>query len=307
MSKAIVEGKLVDVVVVNGGWTTYVDHNGATRKIRNSQVNSTPADVAALEALAEAGDTTAQDKLIAASDKNHPVMDLDATFKCDRCETEFLSQEALDEHIAEHDAPKKPRSSMVMLVAGGAKSAEVLERRAAAKEQKRIEENTKKPRITRANLLTITCCPECGSKEIYFGHAPQGMVINEDTVAGCHDCDWEVDFTDKEAKVVPDMTRYTVGKGTTVTGRKTIDIDDYVADKLRGLDLEDIYNYVAAVLAELNVEYIGTGSKKMHCGLGDLKARYNHLNVGMQRMNLGNLLRGTMRRLGMETLPEVDA
>lgn len=296
MSKAIVDNKLVEVTMVNGGWTTYVDHNGATRKIRNSQVNSTPADVAALEALAEAGDTTAQDKLIAASDKNHPVLDLDATFKCDRCETEFLSQEALDEHITEHDAPK-PRSSMVMLLTGGKKSAEVLERRAAAKEQKRIEENTKKPRITRANLLTITCCPECGGD---VAHPDDGL-------ANCKACDWEVDFTDKEAKIVPDMARYTVGKGTTVTGRKTIDIDDYVADKLRGLDLEEIYSYVAAVLAELGVEYIGTGSKKMHCGLGDLKARYNHLNVGMQRMNLGNLLRGTMRRLGMETLPEVDA
>lgn len=296
MSKAIVDNKLVEVTMVNGGWTTYVDHNGATRKIRNSQVNSTPADVAALEALAEAGDTSAQDKLIAASDKNHPVLDLDATFKCDRCETEFLSQEALDEHIAEHDAPK-PRSSMVMLLTGGKKSAEVLERRAAAKEQKRIEENTKKPRITRANLLTITCCPECGGD---VAHPDVGL-------ANCKVCDWEVDFTDKEAKIVPDMTRYTVGKGTTVTGRKTIDIDDYVADKLRGLDLEEIYSYTAAVLAELGVEYIGTGSKKMHCGLGDLKARYNHLNVGMQRMNLGNLLRGTMRRLGMETLPEVDA
>lgn len=296
MSKAIVDNKLVEVVVVNGGWTTYVDHNGATRKIRNSQVNSSPADVAALEALAEAGDTTAQDKLIAASDKNHPVLDLDATFKCDRCETEFLSQEALDEHIAEHDAPK-PRSSMVMLLTGGKKSSEVLERRAAAKEQKRIEENTKKPRITRSNLLTITRCPECGGDVAHPG----------DGLANCKACDWEVDFTDKEAKIVPDMARYTVGKGTTVTGRKTIDIDDYVADKLRGLDLEEIYSYTAAVLAELGVEYIGTGSKKMHCGLGDLKARYNHLNVGMQRMNLGNLLRGTMRRLGMDTLPEVEA
>ena len=297
MSKAIVEGKLVEVVVVNGGWTTYVDHNGATRKIRNSKVDCDAATVAAMEALAEAGYGPAEETLKMASDKNHPVMDLDATFKCDRCDTEFLSQEALDEHIAEHDAPKKPRSSMVMLVAGGAKSAEVLERRAAAKEQKRIEENTKKPRITRANLLTITCCPECGGD---VAHPYVGL-------ANCKVCDWEVDFTDKEAKVVPDTTRYTVGKGTTVTGRKTIDIDDYVADKLRGLDLEDIYNYVAAVLAELNVEYIGTGSKKMHCGIGDLKARYNHLNVGMQRMNLGNLLRGTMRRLEMETLPEVDA
>lgn len=296
MSKAIVDNKLVEVTMVNGGWTTYVDHNGATRKIRNSQVNSTPADVAALEALAEAGDTSAQDKLIAASDKNHPVLDLDATFKCDRCETEFLSQEALDEHIAEHDAPK-PRSSMVMLLTGGKKSSEVLERRAAAKEQKRIEENTKKPRITRSNLIAVTRCPECGGD---VEHPADGL-------ANCKVCDWEVDFTDKEAKIVPDMTRYTVGKGTTVTGRKTIDIDDYVADKLRGLDLEEIYSYTAAVLAELGVEYIGTGSKKMHCGLGDLKARYNHLNVGMQRMNLGNLLRGTMRRLGMETLPEVDA
>ena len=37
-------------------------------------------------------------------------------------------------------------------------------------------------------------CPECGSDELYVGEAPEGIVINEDTVGGCHHCDWEYDM-----------------------------------------------------------------------------------------------------------------
>lgn len=37
-------------------------------------------------------------------------------------------------------------------------------------------------------------CPECGSDELYAGESPEGIVINEDTVGGCHHCDWEYDM-----------------------------------------------------------------------------------------------------------------
>jgi hypothetical protein len=67
---------------------------------------------------------------------------------------------------------------------------------------------------------------------------------------------------------------YTVTK---VEGRRLIDNNDEVATKLRGLDLDSVY---AACAKET-----GTPEK-------ELRERYQHLNVGMQRMNLGNRMRG---------------
>lgn len=51
---------------------------------------------------------------------------------------------------------------------------------------------------------------------------------------------------------------------------------DAVAEKLQGKDLETVYDIVARAL---KVE------------VKELKSKYKHLNVGMQRMNLGNRLR----------------
>jgi hypothetical protein len=74
----------------------------------------------------------------------------------------------------------------------------------------------------------------------------------------------------------PDRSRYTVGAAETATGRKTIDIGDATAELLRGKALYEIYRLAAAKLDE---------------GEDGLRARYQHLNLGMQRMNLGNRLR----------------
>jgi hypothetical protein len=62
----------------------------------------------------------------------------------------------------------------------------------------------------------------------------------------------------------------------TVSGRKCFDVADDVAKLFRGEDIDDVYSAVAGYL-DTTVE--------------SLKARYGHLNLGMQRMNLGNRLR----------------
>ena len=36
-------------------------------------------------------------------------------------------------------------------------------------------------------------CPKCGSTEIFNGRTKGGLVVDEDTVAGCHSCDWMQD------------------------------------------------------------------------------------------------------------------
>lgn len=78
--------------------------------------------------------------------------------------------------------------------------------------------------------------------------------------------------------VKPDLTRYvTSDEVKTASGRKAIDIDDSVAAELRGMDLDDAYRAASAATGETQKA---------------LKERYGHLNPGMQRMNLGNRIRG---------------
>lgn len=36
-------------------------------------------------------------------------------------------------------------------------------------------------------------CPKCGSTEIFNGRTKGGLVVDEDTVTGCHNCDWVQD------------------------------------------------------------------------------------------------------------------
>lgn len=72
---------------------------------------------------------------------------------------------------------------------------------------------------------------------------------------------------------------YKVREGKTAGGNPSIDCGDKIAAKLRGMELKDVYAHVA---------------KASNLPLAGLKKKYGHLNVGMQRMNLGNVLRGAV-------------
>lgn len=63
-------------------------------------------------------------------------------------------------------------------------------------------------------------------------------------------------------------------------GVLSVDNGDDVAAKLRGMDLARVYAYAAGLLNE---------------SIEGLKARYEHLNPGMQRMNLGNRVRAFLK------------
>lgn len=73
------------------------------------------------------------------------------------------------------------------------------------------------------------------------------------------------------------IAAYVRGAAKTVSGNKTHDSGDKVAVDLRGLPVDDVYRQAAEATGET---------------VGALKAKYGHLNVGMQRMNLGNRIRG---------------
>ncbi len=79
-------------------------------------------------------------------------------------------------------------------------------------------------------------------------------------------------------RLVPaDLSKYhkdTVKK--TAGGHPSVDSNDKLAVKLRGLTLDEVYSEASKVLNE---------------PVKALKAKYEHLNAGMQRMNLGNRMR----------------
>ena len=99
--------------------------------------------------------------------------------------------------------------------------------------------------------------------------------------------DTEIHPTANDGRLVkPDLSRYTVTPDIkTPSGRKAIDIADPVATALRGKDLADAYREAAAA----------TGQTQK-----GLRERYEHLNPGMQRMNLGNLIRGAASKAAKE-------
>jgi hypothetical protein len=84
--------------------------------------------------------------------------------------------------------------------------------------------------------------------------------------------------TEGKKKLVPiDPKTYTVTKDVkTAGGNAPIDCNDEAAQRFRGLPLEEVYKLTA---------------EKRGLKVEDLKAKYAHLNLGMQRMNLGNLYR----------------
>ena len=65
----------------------------------------------------------------------------------------------------------------------------------------------------------------------------------------------------------------------TASGAASIDNGDEVAEMLRGMDLDATY---------------AKASKVLELPEADLRAKYAHLNLGMQRMNLGNRIRGVL-------------
>lgn len=68
---------------------------------------------------------------------------------------------------------------------------------------------------------------------------------------------------------------------TNKKGQVRIDNDDQTAKALRDKSLDEIYSLAAKELGETQKA---------------LRERYGHLNTGMQRMNLGNRIRGAKAR-----------
>jgi hypothetical protein len=96
-------------------------------------------------------------------------------------------------------------------------------------------------------------------------------------------------------KIKPNLDKYTKHNTRTSSGRKKIDNNDPVSEALRNCkDMDETYDRVADLIYQIEP------TKKVIPQ--DLKDKYSHLNIGQQRMCLGNLVRGAMKRNGIETL-----
>lgn len=74
---------------------------------------------------------------------------------------------------------------------------------------------------------------------------------------------------------VVDLSKYT--KSKSAAGSTSLHNGDQVAEKLAGKDLKDVYELAAKATGE---------------SVNALKTKYGKLNAGMQRMALGNRIRG---------------
>lgn len=78
------------------------------------------------------------------------------------------------------------------------------------------------------------------------------------------------------------LPQYVASPVTTKSGhlKRALDNGDAVAAKLRPMDLDEVYAFAAET-----------------CRVAEkgLRDRFDHLNVGMQRMNLGNMIRKALR------------
>ena len=123
-------------------------------------------------------------------------------------------------------------------------------------------------------------CPHCGSNRV------EAVVRGESM--HCSGCETtysvmtgrKLKSEQKHGILEPNMSKYVRGLGLTVHGNRTIDIDDKVAKMLRGSDVKEMYQIAAKALGE---------------PVRALQKQYGHLNIGMQRMNLGNRMRKALR------------
>lgn len=98
------------------------------------------------------------------------------------------------------------------------------------------------------------------------------------------DADEEDDSEEGDGKRRIGNTRHDCShyaKTKSAKGNKTLDSGDGLAVELRGMELEDVYARAA---------------KELNESVKSLHQRYDALNPGMQRMNLGNRMRAALKK-----------
>lgn len=83
-------------------------------------------------------------------------------------------------------------------------------------------------------------------------------------------------------QIKADLEHYKISRDVrTESGAPSVDIGDATAKRLRGCTLNEVYKVAA---------------KELDASEKSLRDRYTHLNVGQQRMTLGNRLRAVAKK-----------
>lgn len=149
--------------------------------------------------------------------------------------------------------------------------------------QKYVENNPLPSRATAHN----STCSGCGKEGVK-------RMANRNEQGHTHKCPHcgHTMFKGTKNLLEEYMRVYKVHDTRTATGRKCQDSDDVVAKSLRGLDIDDVYSAASNIL-------IGSGFDP-EATEAVLASRYGHLNIGMQRMNLGNRIRKAVSETGVD-------
>jgi hypothetical protein len=194
------------------------------------------------------------------------------------------------------DAPKsrKPRTPRKPKAIAEAPEVQVIETPEPEVQTVEMIEVVATPEVDESAVMTIGC-PKCQER-----HTFDKLVVVGKGGVKCPTCGFWL-----HVRLFPDLTRYVRGLGTTPSGNDTLDIADATADLLRGLALDDLYETVTVHLVECGKEAMSKSFIKefgkdrtwSHTEIrGFLNNRYWERNPGMQRMNLGNILRSAMKR-----------
>lgn len=102
----------------------------------------------------------------------------------------------------------------------------------------------------------------------------------------------------KKVKIEPDISKYVRHNIKTASGKKKMDNNDDVSKLLRSCPtIVDVYAKVFEVLDMMKMNKFSN--------LEEMVKKYEHLNVGQQRMCAGNLIRGAKKKIGIENLDEI--
>jgi hypothetical protein len=106
--------------------------------------------------------------------------------------------------------------------------------------------------------------------------------------------------TDSEALIKIKRENYVTAR--TSTGGKSLHNNDDVAQGLAGLNVDELYQISGKFLAfPLKVSKVAIED------VAELESAYEKLNVGMQRMNLGNRIRARVTKIDVENGKAAEA
>lgn len=199
-------------------------------------------------------------------------------------EAKIIRDEAYKATSAEHAAFAKKQDADIADnrydTKGAGLAAQQAERDARA-EEKEAEKSTPAEQVQEA-AITRYKCEECkdGLLRRLAKRNEQGHTHR------CSSCG-DTRLVNSRNLLEDYMTAYEVFETRTPTGRRSQDCSDGVAEYLRGREIDWVYELASKVMLDSGFDPAAS--------VPELQGRYEHLNIGMQRMNLGNRIRAALR------------